>query len=219
MTERDDSIHIVAAHNMSDILDESEHTYLRKRGFIRTHSAEEQWLLMVRDAWNKSGLPANDIINTYISYMLYRFMGRTDLVQCLKSLGQYCYALSIDMVDEQCLQDVADMNLIYVSLFSDVESRRREHRSLGYLTDLGEGMFKTLADMSESKNHCDTEAFKEISNGFGTTVMVLRSVNLPLNAKAIVRDPRLLMSEREAQHAAQQMLLHLKQSRNPTEIQ
>lgn len=171
-------VSIVPATGADDIAREN-FTELNRRGFVRTVSPREQWILLVNDAWRATKLPENELVRDYLSLMLERYMTQVDLYQRLASYSYVYQVLRNEHIDPVCLQDVADTGLLYVALIPERSMNRHEPRSLKYSTELSESIYRRLASSSEGKDDCVSNAYREMSVTFGRAMMVLKSLKLP----------------------------------------
>jgi len=163
------------ATNETDIEEETKHEHLTTIGFVRGMSEQDQWFLLVVEAWKNSKLPMNEYVRDYLATMLNRFMRRADLFHQL-SFFDYCqHLLGIQRVDAPCVQDAADMSLQYVAFFPERGTYRHEPRSIEYSAEIGVGLYRELARQSEGKDDWFSNAYRTMADSFGQAVIVLRS--------------------------------------------
>lgn len=173
-------VNIVPANSFSDVNTENKFSRLNQKGFVRTVTSTEQWILLVNDAWTVTGLPTNELMRDYLSLMLERYMLRSDLYQTLSTFNYIQHLLEGDKIDPDCMQEVADISLQYVSFVPGRSSYRNQPRSLKYSYELGESLYATLADKNEDKDDWFSLAYSEMSNHFGLATIILRSIKSPL---------------------------------------
>ncbi len=69
-TNNEDGISIAIVESETAVQKESQFSELNKLGFVRVENAEDQWQILINEAWGKSKLPRNDTIAIYLSKML-----------------------------------------------------------------------------------------------------------------------------------------------------
>ena len=155
---------------------ELEFKRLNSLGFVRGTTSQEQFFLLVNDAWEKTGLPPNEVLRDYLAVMLNRFANRPDLLDQLAGFEYCSYLIGWKQVDKETVHDLADISLQYVAFFPGMSMRRHEPRSLEYSAKIGESLYAHLAKDSTKKDDWFSEAWKTMAGSFGRAVMVLRSV-------------------------------------------
>ena len=203
-------ISVVTSADESDVRDELNYSTLNKMGFVRAFSEQEQWIILVNDSWKLTRFPMNEPVRDYLAFMLDRYMAETELFQRLKSFNYIFKALGREVIDEAMLQDVADLNLLYLSLFPERSRARHEPRSYKYSMDLGEMLYDELSARTKEKDDWFSGAFQQMSSSFGTAVMVLRSIKFPMQDAVSRAGTYDFASEGVATDAMKQLLMTLK---------
>lgn len=68
------NVQVVLAGGEADIAEEAQFAYLNTLGFVRTITAQEQWYVLVNDAYHAAKLPINEPVRDYLGFMLHRYM-------------------------------------------------------------------------------------------------------------------------------------------------
>jgi hypothetical protein len=205
-------VQLKIASGENDVHEETKHEHLAAIGFVRGMSEQDQWFLLVAEAWKNSKLPMNEYIRDYLATMLYRFMRRADLFEKL-SFFDYCqHLLGVKKVDAPCVQDAADMSLQYVAFFPERGRYRHEPRSIGYSAEIGVGLYRELARQAEGKDDWFSNAYRTMADSFGQAVLVLRSA---CPRFALRKDAHDSLKERGLQfmsdHQAAEVVRHVSQ--------
>ena len=202
------TVNIVPANSFGDVKAEKNFSCLNKKGFVRTLSATEQWILLVNDAWAYTGFPENELVRDYLSLMLERYMTRADLYQTLSDFNYVQHLLRGDNIDPDCMQEVADISLQYVSFVPGRSVNRHQPRSLKYSHQFGEGLYGNLSDKMEGKDDWFSKAYREMSNHFGLAAIILRSIRSPLQGIRMTDSSIAIPSAAEAKEMADRYLLY-----------
>lgn len=176
MTDKDRVVTIVTATSQEEIDKELEFRELNAKGFVRGVNAQDQWFILVNDAWAATKFPVNETIKAYLVQMLLRFMGRTNLFEQLSIFDYNQFILGTQEFDPEGVQDIADISLQYVAYFPERSRYRHEPRSLEYSSKIGVGLYQWLSEKSEGKDDWFSCAYREMASSFALAVMVLRSV-------------------------------------------
>jgi hypothetical protein len=208
MTNRVEThVNIVPVNSFSDVNKENKFSYLNQKGFVRTQTASEQWILLVNDAWSETGFPANELMRDYLSLMLERYMLRNDLYQKLMIFNYIQHLLEGDNIDPLAMQEIADISLQYVSFVPARSENRHQPRSLRYSTSLGEDLYNRLAVETEDKDDWFSLAYREMSRHFGSAIMILRSIKSPFQGLELVNSEVTIPTTLEAKDMVDQYLL------------
>jgi hypothetical protein len=204
------SVNIARAESMSDIQEESKFSELNKLGFVRAETAEDQWLLLVTEAWRKSKMPVNDTIAIYLSKMLNSYMTDSGLYHRLAAFNYAMHLLKAEAIEDEFVKDIADISLQYVAFVPGRNNHRHEPRSLEQSSKLGVSFYQHLALITSNKNSFDSKAYKELSKSFGLAVMVLRSVNVPFDHVVTKANDVCFADDMQASEVAKMHLLTAK---------
>lgn len=172
--ESDLAVHILP-HNQEDVQSDAALARLNQLGFVRASTPQEQFLILMNDAWHKTKLPMNLTLRDYLAVMLNRFLGRRDLLDQLAGFEYCSYLTGRKSVDPETMHDLADISLQYVAFFPGMSDARYQMRSLEYSTQIGESLYTRLAKDSVKKDDWFSEAWQLMARSFGLAVMVLRS--------------------------------------------
>ncbi len=154
---------------------ERRYQTLRTIGFVRGVTAEDQWYLLVNEAWNKTRLPQNELVHAYLVTMLHRYMTNVDLLDRLSAFSYAEHLLGKRKVDDLSVQEVADMCLQCAAFFPTRSTARHEMKSYRYVVDVGMSLYRQLARQSVGKDDWYSLAFQAVADSFGQAIMVLRS--------------------------------------------
>jgi hypothetical protein len=172
-----DTILTVSPNTPAEMIEEcTKYSNLGQLGFVRGKTSQEQWYLLVADAWNASTLPMDEIVRDYLAVMLDRFMRRVNLFDQLNAFEYGTYLIGAKVIDETCVQDLADISLQYVAFFPRLSQYRHQPRSLAYSARIGEELYHRLARNSQDKDDWYSVAYERMAKSFARAVMILRSV-------------------------------------------
>lgn len=169
-------ITVVTASTDTDVREETKFVTLNDSGFVRGATAQDQWHMLVNEAWKVSRLPENVMVKEYLGFMLWRFMKESDLFKKLQAFDIFSFLLHGRTLEGTLLQDIADMSLQYVSYFPERSKHRHEPRSLERSAEIGVELYERLARDAAGKDDWFSRAYHEMAHSFGTAVLVLRSV-------------------------------------------
>ncbi len=172
--EHDIDLHILP-HSPEEVKSDAALLRLNELGFVRGTTAQEQFFLLMNDAWQKTGLPMNQTLRDYLAVMLNRFATRRDLLEQLAGFEFCSYLIGQKAVAPETMHDLADISLQYVSFFPGMSEGRHQMRSLAYSTEIGESLYAELASRAAKKDDWFSEAWRLMAKSFGQAVIVLRS--------------------------------------------
>lgn len=133
----------------------------------------ELWVNLLRKAQNKRLVTLSELQESYLVFMLQRFMERKDLVEIVFALK---YLESTEKIRHQksvVLSDLADGGLLFAGLFPERASRL--HVSSRYFRDMSQICFFDLAEVCTQLKHLgEAVLYKEL----GRTIDLLISVLL-----------------------------------------
>ena len=119
-------------------------------------------------------------VRGYLSLMLHRHMCRDDIVEFLSAFSYYFHALSEEIISPESVQEVADMCLLYVTVFPGRSNYKHEPKSVKFSSELGESLYSQLARQSEGQDNWFSHAYNEMAKHFAVAISVMRSLRLPL---------------------------------------
>ena len=169
----------ILPHNEADVKSDAAFAQLNTLGFVRASTTQEQFLILINEAWQKTKLPMNLTLRDYLAVMLNRFLRQRDFLDQLAGFEYCSYLIGHKSIDPETLHNLADISLQYVAFFPAMSQRRHQMRSLGYSTQIGESLYKRLAKDSAKKDDWFSEAWQLMASSFGCAVMVLRSAFSP----------------------------------------
>ncbi|GEM_PF-3472432 len=138
--------------------------YLESLGFLRGHSEVELWVMAVNEAWSKTSFAMNQHMRMYLSLILHRYHAHClDFVTTLQNFCHYCNDVTngyVQLGERVDMREMADVSLLYTSLFKDREKGRRELRSFSFMAECSADLYWSLGS---SGDNVLAEAFREIA--------------------------------------------------------
>jgi len=120
-----------------------------------------QWHSLVCDAENAAHIYLDDELQSYLVFLLMRFLEKPDLAARILALEYIESLLSQGTRKLDKLRDVGDICLIHAGLFP--ERARRKRVSKQYFIDLGCGAYRQLSTALE---HQDAHLYRRLSSSF-----------------------------------------------------
>ncbi len=127
-----------------------------------------QWHALVNEAQVAADCQLNKELESYLVFVLMRFVDRPELAGRVFALDFLRGTLAIGRVRQTRLRDVGDQCLLYSGLFPEQAEHR--HVSVHYFVDLGRTAYQELAARLE---HDNAEIFAQLAKGFVTLMDVL----------------------------------------------
>ena len=184
--KRQDSIHevdltdcITLDHN---VLDDARYQYLRTRKFVRGPTVRSQWMGLVNLAWSESRLPGMPRVKAYVVLMLERSMTHVDMTSYQLGLMFYKDQLTDAVTDKHVLQTLADLALLFTSLFPDRTLHRYHMLSRSAMADIGSTLYHRLWVVDNDV------VYSELANSFMEVVMVLQHLRPTAENLALYHD-------------------------------
>ncbi len=134
-------------------------------------SSTAQWQALVKDAQLACAIPLKENLESYLVFLLMRFMGNPEIGQTvianemLNALGQ----LGSERL--QTLRDVGDKCLLFSGLFSGSARRRRVR--ISYFVKMGQNAYSNL---SAQKHNETALLYEALSKEFVTLMDVLQTM-------------------------------------------
>lgn len=206
------TVHIARVSDFRDVAAEEQFQELNSLGFVRGATPMDQWHLLVSEKCSHIQIPISDHIRDYVTCMLVRFTSRTNLLDELAGFEFVPFLIGAKRVDADCIQDIADISLQYVALFPEQSKYRHQMRSVHYVAEMGEMLYRTLALKADGKKSWFSDAYRELAKSFGSAVMLLRGLRPPstreqverLEAEfALIHDDDATMMGRNAMHLSE----------------
>lgn len=120
-----------------------------------------QWLALLTEAQQSSSIQLHEEIESYLVFMLMRFMGQPDVANSVLGL-EFLESANISGVKAQHqLRDVGDKCLLLSGLFPGRAERRQV--KLSYFIQLGQSAYSTISYRSDDP---ESDLFSELSNRF-----------------------------------------------------
>lgn len=107
-------------------------------------TAKAIWHRLVTEAEQRSRCQLDEQKESYLVFLLMRYLQRPDMVKSVLALRFLSAARASGRVRDGKLQDVGDQCLIYAGLFPEQAERRRVR--ISYFVDLGRTAYMGLAD-------------------------------------------------------------------------
>lgn len=105
-----------------------------------------QWHRLITEAAEHSGTHLTEDAESYLVFLLMRYLRRPDLIRRVMAMGYLRAMLADRHLREERLRDVGDECLILAGLFPGQAARRRV--KLTYFVDLGRGAYGHLGESS-----------------------------------------------------------------------
>lgn len=133
-------------------------------------TAKATWHRLIREAEERSGCRLDESSESYLVFLLMRYLQRPDLVRSVLAL-RFLHALRAHgRVREERLQEVGDQCLIYAGLFPEQAERRRVR--LSYFVNLGQGAYSGAAEQASAAS---AALFTGLAGAFVHLMDVLRA--------------------------------------------
>lgn len=139
--------------------------------FILEPSATAVWHRVVTEAACRAECALDEQRESYLVFLLMRYLRRPELVRSVLALKFLQGLLSRGQMRRETLQEVGDQCLIFAGLFPEQAERRRVR--LSYFVDLGRSAYGNLA----GSPHADSpDLFHALSHTFVVLMDVLRAI-------------------------------------------
>jgi hypothetical protein len=108
-----------------------------------------QWHSLVCDAENAAQIFLDEELQSYLVFLLMRFLGKPDIAAKILALDYIDSLLSTGQLKQDKLRDVGDVCLIHAGFFP----RRAKHKRVSeqYFVDLGCGAYQQLSVVVENQ--------------------------------------------------------------------
>ena len=155
---------------------------LTELGFLYSRTERGIWYTVLNEAWNNSRLPRHDDVQFYLTFFLERYVKDVEVVDTFVGFEYYVSLIELDKVDTRCLQRLADICLLYASLYPGKITHRHYPTTMKSVVELGETIYNSLA-LAERTENWKKNAFKELSESFMRYAFVLKWINKALPAQ------------------------------------
>jgi len=133
-------------------------------------TAKAVWHRLVKEAEQRSHCQLDEHKESYLVFLLMRYLQRPDLVRTVLALSFLKALRSAGRQRQERLQDVGDQCLIFAGLFPEQADRRRV--SISYFIDLGRTSYLGLAESGPRES---TSLFTGLAEAFVHLMDVLRA--------------------------------------------
>ncbi|MCC5813065.1 MAG: hypothetical protein JJU06_22085 [Ectothiorhodospiraceae bacterium] len=161
---------------------------------IVQYTSTAQWHGLLMDAQERSRRHLSEDSESYLVFLLMRYLRRPDLVRRVMAMGYLKAMLSAGRLRQERLQDVGDQCLILAGLFPGQAARRRV--ALQYFVDLGRGAFHWRAQSDDTP---EESLYGDLARRYPDLIAVLQAlrtldarVDGALEAEEAVAEQRLL---------------------------
>jgi hypothetical protein len=107
-----------------------------------------QWHALVNEAQNAADTRLDEDLESYLVFLLMRFVGQPQLTSRVLALEYLEGLLAMGRQRRERLRDVGDVCLLYSGLFPQMATRRRVR--ISYYVDLGRAAYRELGQKLES---------------------------------------------------------------------
>ncbi|ROR34186.1 hypothetical protein [Inmirania thermothiophila] len=134
-------------------------------------TATAQWHKLVRDAQAACGCSLEEELESYLTFLLMRFVERPDMAAAVLAVEYLDGLVSAGRLRRERLRDVGDKCLLYSGLFPRRAQRKRVR--VGYFVRLGTSAYRQLADGARPG---EAALFGRLAEGFVAMMDVLQSM-------------------------------------------
>jgi hypothetical protein len=163
-------------------------------------TATAQWHALVHEASTNSGIHFSEDVESYLVFLLMRFINRADLNNDALALEFLSSITAEGNKREQALRDLGDKCLLFSGLFPNQAEKRSVNVS--YFVKLGKSAYDILAELHEKSG----QLFVILSREFVHLMDVLLSIRI--NTGTLQLSPlqlHELWHETQSQQAKQQL--------------
>jgi hypothetical protein len=141
-------------------------------GKIILHPTDtSQWHALVNEAQATTRLILNESTESYLVFLLMRFMQTTQLLESIIAMD-FLHSMEVSGKRQvSLLQEVGDKSLLFCGLFPGIASKR--HVRLEYFSDLGKAAYLTVSELEQSDSG---RLFLELSKQFVTLQQILQAM-------------------------------------------
>ncbi len=130
-----------------------------------------QWHALVNAAEDAAARHLDETLESYLVFLLMRFMARPDLAQQTVAIDYLRSSAASGPLQETQLRDVGDQCLLFSGLYPQYADRRLVRVS--YYVELGRGAYGQLA---ERLRHAGAAMYQQLSQGFVALMDVLQAM-------------------------------------------
>ena len=142
------------------------------RDLMLQPTSTAQWHALVQEAETRINRPLGEDIESYLVFLLQRFLNRAEIVSTMLALD-YLKGLAIAGKRQyDVLRNVGDICLLHAGFFPRRARRRRV--SINYYIDLGSSAYYQL---HQNRHHQQGQLFACLSQGFVAATDVLQAMH------------------------------------------
>lgn len=130
-----------------------------------------QWHALVNEAQASTRLVLNENTESYLVFLLMRFMQTTQLLESVVALDFLNSINTPGRRQMELLRDVGDKSLLLCGLFPGMASRH--HVTLDYFSGLGQAAYLTVAELQAAEN---ADLYYQLSHQFSRMQQILQAM-------------------------------------------
>lgn len=167
-------------------------------------TATEQWQSLVREAASFNGVNLDEELESYLVFLLMRYMQQPSLASKVVALEYLQSAQAQGAEREEMMRDVGDQCLLFSGLFPNLAERRLV--KISYYVNIGRSAYLNLSELTQAAL---ASMYNNLSHSFVVlmdTLQAIRNMNnnamlmKPLAAYELWQDTH----SKQAQHALSQ---------------
>jgi hypothetical protein len=149
-----------------------------------------QWHALVNEAQASTRLILNENTESYLVFLLMRFVHATQLAESVIALDFLHSMHALGSRQIELLRDVGDKSLLLCGLFPGLADRR--HVRLEYFSDMGQAAYLTVGELQDNES---ASLFFQLSQQFTTLQQILQAMRGDFSASdreiSLLSDPDL----------------------------
>ncbi len=130
-----------------------------------------QWHALIHEAQVATGLTLNENTESYLVFLLMRYIHATHLMEAVLALDYLTALQSTRPKQLTTLKDIGDKSLLFCGLFPGMAERR--HLNLDYFSKLGQAAYLTVSELYPFKAG---ELYRQLSCHFLTLQQILTAI-------------------------------------------
>ena len=111
-------------------------------------TATQQWRDLVREAIDYNGVTLDEELESYLVFLLMRYMQETSLTSKVMALEYLRGLQGPGSQRNECMRDVGDQCLLFSGLYPKLAQRRQV--KISYYVKLGRSAYASLSDLTQS---------------------------------------------------------------------
>lgn len=149
-----------------------------------------QWHALVNEAQASTRLVLNENTESYLVFLLMRFVQATQLAESVIALDFLHSMHALGSRQIELLRDVGDKSLLLCGLFPGLADRR--HVRLEYFSDMGQAAYLTVGELQDNES---ASLFFQLSQQFMNLKQILQAMRGDFSASdreiSLLSDPDL----------------------------